>query len=66
MAGEWFAISYHAAYAAVECCMDQVASMPWQESDNVRLDGVFVYREEKDHIWYWPTNDAHARGLISE
>ena len=66
MSGEWFAIDYHAAYDAVNFCMEQVAVMPWQDSDNVRIDGVFVYREEKDHIWYWPTNDVHARGLISE
>lgn len=66
MAGEWFAIDYHGALEHMEACVEHVSSMPWGQCDNVRLDGVFIERREPDHIWYWPTNDAHARGLIGE
>lgn len=64
MTGEWFAIDYYAALAQMEQSIEDTMMHPWPERYGVEIDGVFIEKPEDQHIWYWPTNDAHARGII--
>jgi hypothetical protein len=64
MTGEWFAVDYHYAHAAMVQVHQWAGESRWLAERGVSASDVLVHTPEHLHVWYWPTSDVYERGLV--